>query len=325
MEKEHGEFGEPKGEIKEQIERAVEGMEATKEDALFLKKREIGENIFSEYGGILDRKKELEESQKEFEGKEYYQELREGGEEKPLRHKEDERKKPATLRENIDKIKNDKEREREIEEELEKINKKISIVENNSLLKDSFSKKIETEEKIRKALSGELIDESVEEDDRAKVELGNVVLERYKELEKRLAKLKQKLVEHEEKKPKLEGREGKEVMSFQKEERKWRGEKEKIEEEIEALKEKMSSKELLDIFEEGELEIEEIIEEEEEEIEEEVTPIVEETAVAVEEEPVVEKKDGKFISIFSKITGFFLIVGYLFSSLLEKFKKKKKD
>lgn len=322
MNKEYGEFGEPKGEIKEQIEKAVEGMEATKEDALALKKREIGENIFSEYRTILERKKELEEKQKEFEGKEYYEELREGGEGKPSRLKEDERRKPATLRENINKIKEDKEKKGEIEEELEKINKKIDSVEKNSLLKETLAKKLDAESKMSTALSGDLIDESTKEDNLAKVELGGVVLGRHKELEKKLAKLKQKLVEHEEKKPKLEGREGKEVMSLRREERKWQEEKEKIEKEIEALKEKMSSKEILDIFLEEEI-LEEV--EVEPEIEVELTEpiVVEEEETVVETTPVPEKKVGKLRSVLSKIVGFFFIIGYVFSSILEKLKKKK--
>ncbi len=325
MNKEYGEFGEPKGEIKEQIEKAVEGMEATKEDALALKKREIGENIFSEYTTILERKKELEEKEKEFEGKEYYEELREGGEGKPPRLKEDERRKPATLRENINKIKEDKEKKGEIGEELEKINKKIDSAEKNNLLKEALAKKLDTEAKMSTALSGELVDEATKESDLAKVELGSVVLERYKELEKKLAKLKQKLAEHEGKKPKLEGREGKEVMSFRREERKWQEEKEQIEKEIEALKEKMSSKEILDIF----LEEEEVVEtleeaEAEPEVEVELTdPVVEEGDTVVETTPVPEKKVGKFRSALSKIVGFFFIIGYVFSSILEKLKKKK--
>jgi hypothetical protein len=327
MKQEHGEFGEPKGEIKEQIEKAVEGLEENAEDALASKKREIGGNLFSEYNLVIERKKELEGKQKEIKVDDFYEELREGEEGKPLRIKEDERRKPKTLRENIDKMKEEKEGQEEVDEELQKINEKLSFVEKNSLLKEALNKRESAEKDMATALSGELIDESLEEEKGADRKLGEIVLERYKELEKKIRELTEKLVEHEKKKPKLEGREGKEVMSFKREEKKWEEEKEKIEEEIEKIKERMSSKELLDIFmeegvEEIEIELEEVPEVEVV-IEPEVvieTPIESETVA--ETEPATGGRWGKAKSF---IVGFFFTIGYLFSALLEKFKKKKKD
>jgi hypothetical protein len=327
MKQEHGEFGEPKGEIKEQIEKAVEGFEENAEDALASKKREIGGNLFSEYNLVLERKKELEGKQKEVKVDDFYEELREGEEGKPLRIKEDERKKPKTLRENIDAMKEEKEGQEEVDEELQKINEKLGFIEKNNVLKEALNKRESAEKDMATAFSGELIDESLEEEKGADRKLGEIVLERYKELEKKIRELTEKLIEHEKKKPKLEGREGKEVMSFKREEKEWEEEKEKIEKEIEKIKEKMSSKELLDIFMEDGVEEEIEVESEEiPEVEVEVDPetVVEaptEPEAATETAPATGDMWGKIKSFFG---GLFLFVGYFFSSLLEKFKKNKK-
>ncbi len=324
-ENKYGEFGEPVNRefLKEQMEKAVEGIDSTAEDALAIKKGEIGDNLFSEYVNIYEKKENLEKRLEELDEKEgVYEELREGKEGKPLRLKEDERRKPLTLKENIEKMRGEKEEKEKIKNEIQEINEKISLVEKNKLLQEGIEEKKRAEKEIETALSGELFDKATEEDDRASAVLGSIVLERYKVLEKRIFDLKQELNEHEKKKPVLEGREGKEIMKFRNEEKKWKDEKEKIEKKIDTIKERIGNPELLDIFKEDEIEEEVDVELVETPTEEVDVELVEKVEKKVETKEV---KAGRKKTFLSSIFGFFLAFGHFLSGILEGLRGKKEE
>ncbi len=318
-----------------QIERAVEGIEKTSEDALAPQKEEIGKKVFSEYENLYSKQKELEEKLAQESGeKNYHQELREDGADKPLRIKEDERKKPRTLKENIALMREDKGKKEEIEKELQSVNEKINIIENNDSLKKIFVEKKNAEMNMSTALSGELIEGAEKENTEIERKIGNMVLEKYKSLEKDLNQLKQKLIDHENKKPKIENREANEIVGLRKEQRKWQKEKEEIEKEIEAVKEKLAKKELLDILIEKNETIREVLEINEEDLEEEIEiELSPEAEAETNTTPPVENSDsdarngsirGKIMEFFSLAGSMFMALLYTISSLIEKITHKGK-
>ncbi len=234
---------EKKEEVRESVEKAVEGMDDTTQDALAPRKREAGDRILSEYGNLQKKKEELEEELGKIEQgpQAEYDKLGERDEGEPLRKKGTKAKKPASLKDNIKKIRKREEKKRNLEASLEEVNGKLELVEKDQELQQKITKTKQVQEKESEPVSGELLKEAEENAKRERKELGDLIFEKRRTGERKRDELRERLEEHDKNKPAIEGRKKEDVMGLRKEQRNWEKEREEIKKELEELTYKLEN------------------------------------------------------------------------------------
>lgn len=149
--KNEGSPGRSEKEPQENSKETVRGVELIPEKILENKKSEIGEKAFGEYRELFSRKKNLEER---------------------LSFEE-------TAKNLKEAIKKGRER-KEAQKELSEIDKRISVLGQN----ENFRRMVDLESKILTSLSSDALDDATNDLEKAKIALGNDIMERIRDLEK---------------------------------------------------------------------------------------------------------------------------------------------